>query len=281
MWTTLVVVIRKENRGEEYSRFLSEREKEGIRVVEMEPEEIGGLLQRGTLRQPFSENFCKEESLLLTDVPETARKARNAGIALLGLEWKGTAEMRQIPYVVQGLEDISEQYLRMVYQRFYHLPLWIAETERLYIREVTCEESEGFFDLCKEAGFKIEGVENADFIRAYQDYQYALYGYGFWSLIEKESGDWVGIAGVENREWKGEDYLELGYAVIQEKRRRGYAREACLAILQYMKEEQETEGKIKCFVPKENLASQRTAQSIGFLQTKDVFDVFYCYERIL
>lgn len=277
MWTTLVTVIRKVNRDEEYDRFLSDRKKEGIRIVEIEPEQIYGLLQREPLRQPF----LKEESLLLTDVPKVAIEAKKAEIALLGLEWKNGLPMLHVPYVAQGLEDISESYLHMVYQRFHQQPVLIAETEHLYIREIVCEETEDFFALCNEAGLQIKGMQDEDFIKAYQKYQYGLYGYGFWSLIEKESGAWVGIAGVEDREREGEAYLELGYAIIPEKRRRGYAREACLAILEYMREEQAAEGKIKCFVPKENIASQHTAQSIGFLQTEDIFDVFYCYERVL
>lgn len=284
MWTTLVAVIQQKNRERELGHFLTEIRGAGISVLEIEPEQIYRLLGESSPRQPF----VKQESLLLTDVPKVAIEAEHAGIALLGLEWKGGFHIPHAAYVVQSLEDIDADYLRMVWQRFHHQPLVIAQTQRLYIRELAGDESEIFCELAMEAGLRLKDMpehpseeEKSEFLQAYIRYQYGFFGYGIWALVEKESGELIGIAGIEDRENDGEDYLELGYAVLPKKRRQGYAREACEAILAYVRERMERKGKIKCFVPKENVASRRTAQSIGMLQTEDIFDVFCCYEWIL
>lgn len=284
MWTTLVTVIRKINRNNELYRFLAGIREKGIRVIEIEPEQIYRLLGTKDPGQPFP----KDESLLLTDVPKAAGEAKKAGIAVLGLERENGLHIRHADYVVQDLEGIEAEYLKMVYQRFHKEPLVIAQTERLCIRELTCEDTEDFWQLYCEAGLRIssvpensDGAEQKQFLKAYIDCQYRFYGYGYWALTDRISGKWVGIAGVEDREQEGEYYLELGYAVIPEKRLQGYAREACLAVIQFLKEEAVSERIIKCFVPKGNIASRRTAQSIGMLQTEDVFEEFYCYQRML
>lgn len=284
MWTTLVAVIQQKNRGKELEYFLAEIRSAGICVLEIEPEWMYRLFGENNSRQPF----VKQESLLLTDVPKVAIEAGHAGIALLGLEWKGGLHIPHAAYVVQSLEDVDADYLRMVWQRFHHQPLVIVQTQRLCIRELVCGEAEIFCELAMEAGLRLKDMpkhpseeERNEFLQAYIRYQYGFFGYGIWALVEKKSGELVGIAGIEDRDNGGETYLELGYAVLPKKRRQGYAREACEAILAYVRERMERKGKIKCFVPKENVASRRTAQSIGMLQTEDIFDVFCCYEWIL
>ncbi len=328
MWRTLVTVIQKVNRDEELDRFLMSVKEAGICVTELEPEEICGLPGDENLRQPFVAQACQEElvqkevlqeELVLTDIPQVAAAVKRAGIALLGLEWKGGEPIFTAPYVAQGLDGIDAAYLRMVYKRFHGEPLVIAETERLCIRELICEEAESFISLGREAGLVIKGISESreapeevdmpedreapeevdkpengeakkgtvaaqarrEFMKAYIEGQYGLYGYGIWAVTDRESGGLLGIAGVEDRETEGEAYLELGYAVEEQWRRQGIAKEACLAIIEYLQQELELKGKIKCFVPKGNIASQMTAQSIGMLQTKEIFDKFYCYERIL
>lgn len=309
MWTALVTIIQKVNRDEELDRFLTSVREAGICVTELEPEGMYGLPGDENLRQPFVawEALVQVEGsqgiLVLTDIPCVADKVKQMGIALLGLEWKNSGRIYAAPYIMQTLDGIDADYLGMVYKRFHGEPLIIAKTERLCIRELVCEDAEVFMRLGREAGFTLDTMTadakkskedvqagqmtqaQQEFLQAYIDGQYALYGYGIWALTDRENGELLGIAGVEDRVsgMAGDDetYLELGYAIEEKWRGRGLAREACLAIIEYLVQELELTGKIKCFVPKGNIASQKTAQSIGMLQTKEVFDEFYCYERIL
>lgn len=282
MWTTLVSVIQQNNRDKKLEQFLARIRREGICVLEIEPEQIYRLPGEKSPRQPF----VGQETLLLTDMPEVATEAKNRKIAAIGLEWKGGSTIPQVSYVAQDLDGIDAGYLRMVYQRFHHEPLTIAQTRRLCIRELVCDEASLFWELCQEAGLKDMSKETSQkekekFLEAYIRCQYALFGYGIWAITDKTSEEMIGIAGIEDREKDKESYGELGYAVIPSRRRQGYAKEACEAILQYMEQELGWKGKIKCFVPKGNPASRYTAQSIGMLQTEDIFDEFYCYVRII
>lgn len=271
MWTTLIAAIAKEDRDNELARFLSRIRAGGIRTIAIEPEQMD------------SYSYVKQESLILTDQKNAARSAVRAGTALLALEREGREPIDGAPYLATGLEGLDKNYLLTVYKRFHGEPLTIARTKRLWIRELTCKEEESFLSLCRQAGASME----KGFLPAYRKYQYGFYGYGFWSLLDRRSGEWLGTAGVEDRTGEDGSYLELGYAVVPERRRQGLISEACLAIFRYLKEELGFSGTVKCFVPKENTASRKTAQSIGMsrisrtLQTKEKFDKFYCYERIL
>lgn len=300
MWTTLITVIQKEHRDTELHSFLASVRKAGICVVELKPENGCGLPEKGNLRQPFAEGdwhaaegqsvpaWSSREVLVLTDIRQVADSAKEEEMALLMLEWADSAPAYGVPYVAQGLEEVDIEYLDMVYRRFHDEPIVIAQTERLCIRELACEEAETFFRLAGEAGFaladapeKEAGQLEQEFFRAYRKGQYELHGYGIWAVTDKRSGELLGIAGVEDREQQGESYLELGYALEKKWRGQGITKEAAFAILHFLKERLQMQGKIKCLVPKGNIASQRIAQGIGMLQTKDIFDEFYTYERIL
>lgn len=299
MWTTLITVIQKRNKNAVPDSFLASVKNAGIRVVELEEEMICGLPGDENLRQPFppqkfrEEEWLpvrREEALVLTDIPEVADVVKKAGIALAGLEYDDSCPVYAAPYVIQGLEDIDTDYLQMVYKRFHGEPLEIARTEHLCIRELvsTEKEAESFIRLAREAGFVISGLPETgdrqaeqEFLKAYIRGQYALYEYGIWAVTDRKNGELIGIAGVEARESEEGKYLELGYAIEEKWRGQGLAKEAGNAIIHFLKEKTEIRGKIKCFVPKENIASQKTAQSIGMLQTEDILNEFYTYERVL
>lgn len=285
MWRALLVIIRDESREGELCGFFSSLQTKGIQIIQVEPERWEGLLQAEMLQQPvFSvkTEASREECLLLTDIPDAAAQAGQAGFAVVGLEW-GKERIYSASYVLQGLEGIEKDYLETVYRRLHGEPLVIVQTERLCIRELTLKDTENFFSLYREAAGRslAWGVESRDgqeeFLRAYIDRQYGIYEYGFWALTDRESGEWIGIAGAEEREDADGRYLELGYAIAPARRRQGYAAEACRAIRDILAERLMPGEKIKCFVPKGNIASQRTAQSIGMLKTEDIFEEFYCY----
>jgi RimJ/RimL family protein N-acetyltransferase len=103
----------------------------------------------------------------------------------------------------------------------------IDETEHLIIREwEPCEAKEAaellsLFD--SKAGFDEEKV------LSYIDVAYGFYGYGYWGVFEKKSGRMIGLAGFR----EGSCPLEIGYAVREEYRNRGFATEAVKSLTEF------------------------------------------------
>jgi len=85
-------------------------------------------------------------------------------------------------------------------------------------------------------------------------------GYSFMSVIEKETGEWVGRVGP----WSplGWPEPEIGWAIHPAHTRRGYAKEAGAACIDYMAN---TYGwtRFVHVIAKDNIGSIKTAEAIG------------------
>ena len=173
------------------------------------------------------------------------------------------AAVQQYKHVCIHAALLPQAYLRRVWCQMQNIPVLIAETECLVIRESVIEDAAAFEELYRDAAcrkyLELPPVEDyQQYIRDYQNGQYAFWEYGMWTLIEKESGTIVGRAGLENQEIEGEGkelLLGLGYAILPQFRGRGYAVEACRAILEYCRE-CEYADRVIVRVHKENLASR-------------------------
>lgn len=64
-----------------------------------------------------------------------------------------------------------------------------------------------------------------------------------------------------------DDTLELGYHIFPEYRKKGYAKEACRAAIEYAEEEFGTVQFI-VRIGKENIVSKKVAESLGFVRTE-------------
>lgn len=168
-----------------------------------------------------------------------------------------------------GLPDwLPEEFLWRVWLRSRGLPWHICETDRLVLREMT----EADLDFCYEMQ---EDEESARFLdcldgdreeerqklAAYRREMYGFYGFGIWIILEKESGRPVGRAGLQMRD--GFEEPELGFAVLKQYRGRGYAEEACRAVLWYAAEELELKS-VRAVVDRENAKSRRLCEKLGF-----------------
>lgn len=205
-----------------------------------------------------------------------------------GAEWcMELPEEEQLPG--EALPDwISMEFLWRIWLRKQNLPWQIAETDRLYLREMT-EDDLDFLYECQEdaqtarfvAGPKGEREEELEKIRAYRRLIYGFYGFGLWIVCEKESGKPVGRAGLQIRE--AYEIPELGFEIAAGQRQKGYAREALEAVLSYAKEELELE-EVRSVVNAENFVSRKLCESLGFIQqerkTEDGVNWIY-YSRAL
>lgn len=87
-----------------------------------------------------------------------------------------------------------------------------------------------------------------------------LQGYAMFSVIEKASGHWIGLAGPwQPYGWPG---TEVGYAFHPDAWSKGYATEACAAAMDWAFDVLGWDQVIHCIAPA-NVASQAVAQRLG------------------
>jgi len=170
-------------------------------------------------------------------------------------------------------EELPQAYLRRIWHRHMGEPVLIAETDRLIVRESVSEDAGALLELYADKQCKrylealpvaLNGVREHDleeyrrYIVQYQQGQYAFYEYGMWSVVEKASGRCIGRVGLEIQGEK----LCLGYALLPQYRGKGYATEACLAVLDYCKECGYAEA-IAVRIDVTNKASRKVAKKLG------------------
>ncbi len=236
------------------------------------------------------ENYDKDIPQVIVGAPcEELRLLQDAGYCVLaelthlqGLTEDEIAEalckeeaVQQYENVCICAEELSQAYLRRIWCKTQRLPVLIAETERLLIRESVEEDAEAFYELYQDAECRkylelppVDGIPEQigayrKYITDYQNGQYAFYEYGMWTLVEKNSGTVVGRAGLEQQIITEDQVgVTLGYAILPQHRGKGYATEACQAILAYCKECEYTE-KVYVKIDKENKASMTVYHKLG------------------
>lgn len=192
----------------------------------------------------------------VSDEQKALQAAYAAGGAILGIWRENSPGFEHCLYLVTGEEDITPELLERTARRRLDLPWVIAGTERLLIREFAAGDP-----LEPESDQDGDGVfSNWEKREAYRRSQYRFSECGLWALEERATGKIVGKAGLTDG--------ELGYHIYPEYRRKGYAKEACQAILRYAAEELELSS-VWLKIEKENRASRLLAESLGFRVTKE------------
>ncbi len=173
-------------------------------------------------------------------------------------------------YCVEDLNDIDEAYEDRVYRRFKGIPWDIAETPRLKIREIKVEDVKRLYELYRDESITRymeplfeDPKQEEEYTKAYIKNVYGFYGYGMWIIESKESGQVIGRAGLECKE--GIDGLEMGVMLGADYQHKGYAYEACCAVLDYGVT---VLGQYKyyVFIDKNNTASISLCMHLGFIK---------------
>lgn len=186
-------------------------------------------------------------------------------------------------YCVENREDADEAYLERVYRRFMGLPWHITETPRLRIREITVDDVPRLYWLYDNERITRymeplfpEPEQELEYTKEYIRNVYGFYGYGMWVIEEKESGRVIGRAGLESKE--GFDGLELGFMLGVDYQHKGYAYEACRAILDYGMNEL-GQSSYRAVVHEHNQPSRTLCERLGFTigsNTPEVHYLEYC-----
>lgn len=224
-------------------------------------------------RKKYSEinlDVPNNEVIVITDSKDIAQKSSEMGLAVTALitDYNRSESFADVAYCIENIEDIGYEDIERIWKRFYMIPWVIASTKRLIIREQKLEDFEDIFKMYadNETTKYMDNLyedkdEEREYLREYISSQYTFYEYGIWTLIDKETGKYVGRAGLSLRE--GYEDIEIGYVITKDYRNKGYAREAIEAIVKYAKEELDI-SRLIAFVRPQNRISIRLLESIGF-----------------
>lgn len=208
-------------------------------------------------------------------------QAKRENKPIIGLDiGTNSAELWGADYVVMDENAIDEALAERVYKRHTGEPWTIAEAKRCIIRELTMDDIDALFELYSKPGITdfVEPLYDYDkeceYERAYIEHMYGYYEYGMWLVFSKETGELIGRAGLENRDYCDEQEtqgvpgtyhseMELGYIIAPEYQRQGYATEVCQAILEYAWENL-CPDRINCLIDEENYPSRRLVEKLGF-----------------
>lgn len=263
-WTTLITD----------ADFLEECRQKCQGKALLSPEESLELLLRHELE--------RESLLVLASSQNTIDFAKQIGVPVIGLEPESTTPLTGTPYIIQSIEEDSQDYFQTIYQRYYKQPVVILETERLVLREIMEPDTENLYRLyqCPDvAPWVQESVlgfsELKDFMASYCKYRYPLYDYGMWIIEDKVTGSFVGEAGIEEdslAESKSAVILEAGYVIEPSCRNQGYASEALRAVVAYARQAKSLYNftQVHCYIHPDNLPSIRTALNCGFIKSDSV-----------
>ncbi len=146
----------------------------------------------------------------------------------------------------------------------------IIETERLYLREFTVDDSDALYRMRSEPEIMryvheeplASPAKAREAILAYPDYR--EYGYGRWACVLRRTTEAIGFAGLKYLPER--DEVDVGYRFFPEYWRRGYATEAARASIRYAFGVLALE-EVCAFVLPENLASIRVLEKSGMHST--------------
>ena len=242
-----------------------------------------------TLEQAWKE--YGKQAVYLTDQSVLLQKIKQLGAASLYLE-KAQQEGRSFHsdtdyiWLMEDENDLPDQnYINRIWQRYMHIPWQIAETKRLLIRESVMEDLPYFQKFYDEEKDNLDvqpfGKNAKEQLESYITRRYPLLEYGLWTIVDKTSGAVIGRAGIEELPDELEDLAgepELSYLIGREYRGKGYATEACEAILYYAAEELEME-RVYVRTSRSNLLSAKVAENLGLLKVESITeykDLLYC-----
>ncbi|MBQ8039480.1 MAG: GNAT family N-acetyltransferase [Lachnospiraceae bacterium] len=220
-------------------------------------------------------SFPKEETL----IEETLYITDNGDICHGLLEEKANVlvwlhennreeNVSQAPYALENIEEVDLCYLERIYQRFQNLPWEIAQTPRCIIREMTEEDLDAVYEVYAAPsitkymeGLYKERKKELEYTRSYIKHAYRFWGYGTWVIVRKADEKIIGRVGYNLRD--GFEDVELGFVIMEEEQRKGYALECCEAVLKIGKEEYEFDT-VQALVKEQNMPSLKLCEKLGF-----------------
>ncbi len=154
------------------------------------------------------------------------------------------------------------------------------ETERLILRPMTAADVEPLMAMMRDpetAKFLVPDGKprsRGDEWRAAAAIigHWQIRGFGFFSVFEKDSGEWVGRVGP----WRPEGWpaLECGWSIRSDRRGMGYAPEAAVATIAWTFDRFADLSRIISVIDAANAGSQAVARKVGERKSGEIFEIW-------
>ena len=111
----------------------------------------------------------------------------------------------------------------------------IIETERLLLREMTEEDFPALYKVLADSEIMkhYPDVFDENRVRNWilrNIERYRVFGFGLWAVCLKATGEMIGDCGLTMQFINGEIKPEIGYHIRADQQRKGYAKEAAIAV---------------------------------------------------
>ena len=152
----------------------------------------------------------------------------------------------------------------------------VIETERLYLREMTENDFDALYrvladsDIMQHYPYTFDDARVRDWINKNIE-RYKLLGFGLWAVCLKDTGEMIGDCGLTMQLIKGEIKPEIGYHIRVDKQRKGYAKEAAIAVRDWTFNNTPF-NIVYSYMKYTNEASAKTAVSYGCKQVEEFSD---------
>lgn len=218
-----------------------------------------------------------QTAVLLTDDSRLAVEWKKRGGVCIGCI-RSDVFFNGAELVTDSLKELDQITIEETLLRGLGLPVTIAQTERLVIREIAESDIECLYQISMQEGmeylfFQSFNCFEPERMLSYIKTAYRFCGYGLWGVWTKE-GRLIGCCGLsELQQIKdgAEDALEFQYMLASEERHKGYGTEMCSAALRYVFDRVQCEA-VCVRIHQENHASIRLARRLGFLRMQKKSD---------
>lgn len=143
----------------------------------------------------------------------------------------------------------------------------IIETERLLVRKLANDDFDTLLTIMgkPDVMYAWEHGFSEDDVRKWIERQlvrYAEDGIGYFAVLQKESGQLIGQAGLMKTTMNGNEVVEIGYIFDNTYWHNGYATEAAESLIAYAFDSLELPA-VYCSIRPKNKASIRVAKRLG------------------
>ncbi len=219
-----------------------------------------------------------QETVVVEDSCFGSQAAKAAGIPCVGYlnPHSGNQDLSAANVLLESFVGIDERFFHNILCRSLGKPVMIANTKRLFIRELEPKDIKEIYQIYKDPDIRQYIPDIDDYLEeemkkqeAYIKNVYSFYGYGMWGIFSKTSKKLIGKCGIENLEVDGKNEIVLSYLLDTNHWGYGYALECCRAVFTYAKEELDIK-RIVAVIDKKNTRSQNTAKNLGMTIEKEI-----------